>query len=421
MAGLRLVQKIQNKLPRYWRITLIDQSLVHVFPADLYQVATVFNEEITEECMLALKETVATPISRLVDPWRVDFVRNTAVGIDPKKKRILLKEGSPLHYDALVVALGSVHNDFGVPGVKKYGFPLKTVSDALKINCHIDQLFLENWKKNGECEVITISVAGGGPTGVETAAELIGTLKHLCKKYDYPADKVKVELIQGGTTLAGFKKKGTRLILKQLKKMGVNVLMKHRVLELKKGSVMVRDPEGETVKCDADMLIWTAGVRVNPVVAKSLGSEELRGGIAVDEYLQAVEHEDVFALGDNAMLENPNAKGYLPMTAQVAMTGADILGANLCSFLKSRHFRGGQRWKIEKMRFLKKMPSKTYPYLVPVGHRFALFQMGQFVFESVAFVALKSLIGLRYSWSIMPLRKAYKKWRGGNKIFVTND
>lgn len=407
IAGLRVVQKLQKQLPHGWHIVLVDKSPVHVFSPDLYQVASTFNPEISDECMTQLRDTVATPVSRLVNPWKVSFQRNEVTGVDPKRKVVFVKDGKPIHYDCLVVALGSVPNDFGIRGVKRHAYFLKTVHDALAINCHIDHIFQDQWKAKKEEKVI-ITVGGGGATGVELAGELVGTLKRLCEKYDRDPSLMRVRLIQAGNSLAGFNEKGTQMIVKELKKQNVKLRMESFITECSKDKVKIKGPEGEKT-LQTDLMIWTAGVKVNPVVAQHLGRDELRGGIAVDDTLRALDHEDMFACGDNAPLADPREEGkYLPMMAQVAWNQADVVVENVLQWVKGTSNYSHYKVHMDL-------------YVVPVGPHLTLFRAGSHIFNGFWVKLVKMVVSLKYSMAILPFRKAVQKWRQGNKIFVRND
>ncbi|MFT7183701.1 MAG: NADH dehydrogenase [Oceanicoccus sp.] len=408
IAGLRVVQRLQKRLPNTHEIILVDKSPVHVFSSDLYQVATVFSKKITETCLARIKETVATPISRLVDPWKVTYIQSEVTGIDPKAKKVFLKSGSPLKFDLLVVALGSVTKFFDVPGVKEYAYPLKIVTDALAVNCQIDHLFLQRYKSKSK-EAIVITIAGGGATGVEVAGELMGTLDKLCKKYKHDPKKVTVQLIQSGETLAAFDAKGTKLIKDELEKMGVQVYLEHRVTALKKTKVeLLRKFDGESISLPCHMLIWTCGVQVNPVVAKSLGDPKLRGAIAVRSTLETKKHTHIFALGDCARVRrSPHSKDYVPMMAQYAMQEADIMAANILRRIQQRP--------------LKQFHMGVPLYVVPVGFNFTLFKVKDWTFKGMWTQWLKPIITLKYALAILPLRRAWQKFRLGEAIWEQND
>lgn len=403
-----MVQKLQRRLPASHEIILIDQSSVHVFNPDLYQVATIFNKKITEACLARIKESIATPITRLVDAWKVTFLQTKITGIDPVKKKVFVSQGAPVAYDTLVVALGSVSNFFGVPGVEEYAYPLKTVGDAMSINCDIDHLFLKRWKSKSK-ESIVITIAGGGATGVEVAGELMGTIRKLCKKYKFDPKKVTVQLIQSAYELAGFGDKGTVIVKKELSKMGVDLYLGHRVTALEKKNVEVlRKSDGECVKLPCHILIWTCGVKVNPVVSESLGDPEHYGGIPVRSTLEMKGRSHIFALGDCARVRvASHSRNYVPMMAQYAMQQGDVVAKNVLRQIKGRP--------------LKKYRMGTPLYVVPIGFKLVMFQAGSVLFTGFWTRVLKPIITLKYALSILPPRRAWQKWRLGEEIWEHND
>lgn len=408
IAGLRVVQRLQKHLPATHEIILVDKSLLHVFSSDLYQVATVFSKEITESCLARIKETVATPIPRLVDPWKVSFIQSEITGIDPKKKKVFLKSGVPLRFDTLVVALGSVTNTFNVPGVKDYAFPLKTVTDALAINCQIDHLFHQRYKDKSD-EAVVITIAGGGSTGVEVAGELMGTLHKLCKKYKHDPKRVTVQLVQAGDDLAAFDEQGTRWIKEELEALGVKLYMGHRVIALEKKKIrLLRKFDDENTSLPCHMLIWTCGVQVNPVVVQTLGDPKAHGAIPVRSTLEARDYSGVFALGDCARIpRTPHSKEVVPMMAQYAMKEADCVAKNILRQIKHQP--------------LKQFHMGLALYVVPVGFNFTLFKVGNMSFRRFWTQMLKPIITLKYALAILPFRKAWQKFRLGGEIWEQND
>lgn len=408
VAGLHCAQRLSKKVPPDMKITLVDSSDVHVLKADLYEVATAFNKEITDECMVQLKAAVATPILSLVDPERVQFVQDSVLAIDTKKKTVKLKKNKALHYDILVLAMGSVTNFFKVPGIEKYAFPLKTVHEALAINCHLDGLFHEQWKSRSKAKApVHLTIGGGGPTGVEMASELYASLKKLCKKYNFPRSKVHVQLVQSGQDLGGLDSKGTEKILSRLEVMGVCVYRGFRITKVTEDKVLMLDGKNKVKTLPNSMLIWTAGVSVHPVVA-ALGDPKKGGAVEVSPTLESKKYPKVFAAGDNAFLEDPKKPGArVPMLAHAAWQEGNIVADNIVHLLrreKMRSYNPGDAWMI-----------------LPLGGKFAAFKCGPFLITGFAAWFLRRLVIFRYHFSTMPFGRAYKKWQKGGEIFEEND
>src|SRR3989338_4995475 len=398
VAGLACAQKLSAHASDQLRITLVDESDVHVLKSDLYEVATAFNKEITEECLVRLKATVATPIISLVDPECVEFVQDSVLKIDPKNKTVTLKKAKKIRYDFLVVALGSVTNFFNIPGIEKSAYPLKTVRDALKLNCALDHLFFERYRKKSQ-RSIHITIGGGGATGVEVASELYSSLTKLCRKYHYPRSKVHVQLIQSGSELGGCAKKGTELIAKRLKKLGVCLYCDHRIAKVGSGKVEVLDVQKKRKTLPNDLLVWTAGVQVNPV-----GGDAIRGNAT----LRSTKFPAVFAAGGDAYLADPRHKSSrFPMMAYIAKVQGALVAENILRLLPSRPLRSFK-------------PVHEW-LLIPLGRKFGLFKVGPILFTGFFAWLIRRFVILRYHLSVLPFLRALRKWRVSEKLFVKND
>lgn len=461
-AGIRCIQDLSKNLSSEIEsgeveLFLIDKNNFHLFRADLYEVATAFNKEISDECLLQLKDTIATPIDYLIDRKKVNFVHDYVVGIDSKEKFIELKSGykfqeskisegvqfsKKIRYDYLVVALGSVTNDFGIPGMEKYSFPMKILKDGLRINCCLDSYIREFWRESLEKnndqskKDFEIVVAGGGATGVETAGEMVGSLNALAKKYNYPREKIHVTLVEGGNKLAAFDPEGTKLVLDRLEKLGIKVILGKLITEAKKDSLILKDnlvqnskgPSSHSSKknkssennldnkievISSNLTIWTGGVKVNPIVEEFLGEKDFRGAIPVNQNLQAQNHEDVFAAGDNAYVaENP-----VPMLADVALQQGKVIAQNLTKLIKNS--LDSKSSEISK--YLEKFSWKAPVYLLPIGGKWAMGQLKGKYRSGFWVWVYRRFVFLKYAMSILPFGKALRKWAHGTKIFWGND
>lgn len=404
-AGIRVAQDLSRKLrqPGY-DIILVDRSNLHVFHGDLYEVATAFNKKITEECLTSLRETVATPIESLVDPKCVQFLKDEVLDISHESKEVVLKQSGKLHYDYLVVALGSDTNYFGIPGLKEHSFPLKTIQDAIRIDCHLDQFFFKLWK-NKEVRDVYITVGGGGATGVEMAGELVNYVKCLTKKYEYPLNRVQIQLIDGSNKLVGLPKKGTDIILKRYRKKGIKIYLERFITEVVESKITLKLPAGSQEKIPSDFLIWTGGVMINPIVQKALGNPSKRGAMPVNPFLQSEQDRNVFVAGDSAYYAWEGKT--LPMLAQIAYEEAAVVAENIARLIDGR----------ELVRFVAPKPK----ILIPLGGKYALLVWGKYIFKGFFPWLLKRLIYLKYALSILPFFKACRKFSHSTKVFVEND
>lgn len=404
-AGIRVAQDLTKKLnqPAY-DIILIDRSNLHVFQSDLYEVATAFNKKITEQCLIGLRKTVATPIKDLINSKRVQFLQDEVLDISHESKEIFLKKSGKLHYDYLVVALGSDTNYFDIPGLKQHSFPLKTVQDAIKIDCHLDQLFFKLWK-NKETRDIYITVGGGGATGVEMAGELINYINCLTKKYDYPLSRVTVQLIEGSDKLVGLPKKGTDIILKRYKKKGIKIYLESFINEVTGSQIILKLKDGSSKKIHSDFLIWTGGVMINQIVYKALGDASKRGAMPVNPFLQSEHDRNIFVAGDCAYYAWEGQK--LSMMAQIAYKEAIVVAENIISLIEGRE--------------LEKFTATDAKLLIPLGGKYAMLVWGEHIFKGFFPWLLKRLIYFKYTLSILPFWRALRKFSHSTKVFVEND
>lgn len=402
-AGIRCALDLAGC--RNFEVVLVDKNNYHLFPADLYEVATAFNEKIEGSCLMRLKETIATPMKKILRNKRIEFICDEVEVILPEKKKVALKKHGSLSYDYLVVALGSEVNDYGIKGVSEYSFPFKKLKDGLRINCAMDQFFFDLHQR-GEVRDVNFVVCGGGATGTETAAELRTALFKLCSKYNFPYEKVSVRLVEGGMTLGGFKAEGSSIALKRLQNLGVVLSLGFVIEELLVDRVIVKNEQGGREEFLADLTIWTAGVKVNSVVSRDLGDKERRGAILTNQFLQSVQSPEIFAAGDNAFREFEDGRPY-PWLAQVAIQQGALVSANLKALAR------GEEMKV--------FDFKGWHFVLPVGGKFGIWQMKKRVVAGMWVWIIRRMVFFRYALSILPFWQAVKKAWHSHKVFAEND
>lgn len=408
-AGIRVAQDLARKFiaaRMKLEIILVDKESVHVFRADLFEVATAFNKKITEKCLTQLKETIATPIHRLV-AGRARFIQDEVSGIDSDKRVVHLKNTGELKYDYLIVTLGSETNYFNIPGLRENAMAMKTVQDGIKFNCRLDEFFKDLWGRKIS-RTVNIVIGGGGPTGVEMAAELIGSLKKLCKKYDYDCRKINVELIEGTDKLLGMEGQGTELVLARFKRLGVQIYLQNLIQKVEKKELILKSTGGKIKKKFYDILVWTGGVMVNPVVAASLGRKKYGGAILVNPFLQSAKNRNIFAAGDNAFFpDHANPGKRLPMLGSVAVEEGSVLAENVFYLIQGREMRNFEHGKTQM--------------IIPIGGKYAIWKSGERLFSGAWVWVIRRLVYLKYALSILPFWAAMKKFLRSTEIFMDND
>ena len=289
---------------KFAQVTLIDRHNFQTFLPLLYQVST---------AGLAA-DHVAYPIRGALRKTNVDFRMGVPKQINASSNELILDSGDCISYDHLVIAMGSTTADFGIPGVTKFAFGMKTVGEALAIRSRVMRAY-ESMCNPGSAEKFEIAIVGGGPTGVEMAgafAELIrGPLK---SDFASAAQRINVSIIEGGPRLVpSFSASLSARTQRDLEKLGVTVRTATAVKEVNENSIQTS--AGEFIP--ANITIWAAGVKgVNEM--EELNLPVLKGRIQVEETLQVTGYENIWAIGDIAGVIGSDGN-MLPMVAPVAM------------------------------------------------------------------------------------------------------
>jgi NADH dehydrogenase len=318
------------------RITVVDRQNHHLFQPLLYQVAT---------AGLAAPD-IAQPIrSMLRKKPNLTVILADVTGIDLAKREVRLADGQ-LHYDYLVLALGSQTSYFGKNEWEQFAPGLKTLDDAVLLRRNM-LLAYEKAERETDAEkrraLMTTVVVGGGPTGVELAgsfAELAQTV--LYRDFDHiDPRQARILLVEGGPRLLGtFEPPLSASAQQQVESLGVEVRVNTRVTAIREGEV---DLGTETIR--AGNIVWAAGVAAVPLT-QTLGVELDRAGrIKVQSDFSLPGHPHVFAIGDLASLVD--AKGVVvPGVAQ----GAIQPGAHVAKLIADE-LRGGPALRLKREPF----------------------------------------------------------------------
>ena len=285
-------------------VTVVDRHNFQTFLPLLYQVST---------AGLAA-DHVAHPIRGALRKTGVQFRMGSPISVDHKNKTIKLDSSEVLEFDQLIVALGSATADFGIPGVTEHALGMKSVNEAIAIRAEVMRRFEDLCRFEDET-IFSISVVGGGPTGVEMAgafAELVrGPLKN---DQAHAAAHIKINLIEAGPRiLPMFSEKLSARAKKDLEKLGVTVHLNTAVAEIKPRSILIKGGDA----LPSEVTVWAAGVKGEPAGGE-LNLPLINTRIDVDQTLQVKHYPHVFAIGDIAGFVGENGR-FLPMVAPVAM------------------------------------------------------------------------------------------------------
>lgn len=307
-ANLSFLTSLPKSIFQEAEFTIISQNSQHYHSILLHEVVSG-----------AKDKSVLFPVEDVI-PSKVKFVEDTVVEI---KKDCVVGKNSQYAFDTLLVGLGFQSDSFNIPGIKEYAKSLVNYQEASDIRENIRKELLT--LKNGEKDELHFVVCGGGLSGIELVSSLADQLPKICKQLSMPYKNIKLTCVEAmGSILPMFSRKLSSGAAAYLEKNGVQVLTNCKVLECRKDSVIV-DRAGSKEEIKASVVIWTAGVKGNPVIENSPFFTSQRSRVEINDYLQPINQENqedmknIFVLGDCCALKNTATGRFYPPTAQLAM------------------------------------------------------------------------------------------------------
>jgi NADH:ubiquinone reductase (H+-translocating) len=307
------------------RVTLIDRQNYHLFQPLLYQVAIAG----------LVPSQIAYPLRTIFrHQQNLTFQMGEVTAID-FKARYLKMDGSVIAYDYLIVAVGGSTNFYGLQSIEQNSFQLKNIQSAIATRNHLLLMF-ELASREVDIEkrraLLTFAVAGGGPTGVETAGALAELITHVLAK-DYPQmdlAEVRVLLLEaGGHLMNTYPEKLRQATFDLLAGKHVEILFSTKLEEYDGRRITLS--EGGHI--DTHTLIWTAGVRAAELTDQLRVDTASAGRVVTEPTLQLPDHPEVFMIGDAALLLD-SLRRPLPMLATVAVQQAKVAARNIQKMIK---------------------------------------------------------------------------------------
>jgi len=318
------------------RVLLIDRETSHVWKPLLHEVAAGTLDINTHR----------TQYIGQAGRHYFSFQHGEMIGIDREEKTVKLaevrgKENTEflperiIPYDALVLAIGSETNFFGVKGAFEHAIAIDTVEEAEHFYTRLSNLYLisEQRGRSGRTTPIRIVIIGGGATGVELAAELRKGAKILAANStspDFSQPPIHIAIVDSKPRiLSSLPENLAAAALKQLQELHVEVLPGEEVREVQEKAVLMAS--GKSLP--SDITVWAAGIQV-PKLLDAIGLKTNKmGQMLVNQSLQSESDYHIFGLGDCASCPRPETGSFVPPLAQAAHQQAsamiDILRAYL--------------------------------------------------------------------------------------------
>jgi NADH dehydrogenase len=342
-GGLELATKLGKSLGRKGKaeITLIDAKRTHLWKPLLHQVAA-GSLDIGDQQLEYLAQAY----------WRhFRFRLGNMSGLDRSNRKVIVaptlnEEGEEVipqrsfHYDSLVIAVGSVSNDFGIKSVQEHCLFLDTMDQARRFQQHLLNrlLYLHTHKRQHE-EQLGVAIIGAGATGVELAAQL-HTVTRVLSAYGLdkldPEHDIKLHIIEAGPRiLPALPEPVMERTCASLEKLGVQIHVNERVVEVTKDGV--KTAQGDFIP--AGITVWSAGIKAPDFLCDIDGLETNRiNQLVVKTNLQTTRDENIYALGDCAACPNKGG-GTVPPRAQAAHQQASFLYKMLSNRIKNMNAR----------------------------------------------------------------------------------
>lgn len=274
----------------------------------------------------------------------VRVLQNPVTDVDLASRTVTLEgQDSPLTYDILVLSLGGVTNYAGVPGAEQFTFPFRKIAhaDALRNRMvyaldHVPP----NLPPQDTRRALTFAVVGAGASGVELSTKMADLLRDAFERRALTGEPRVLIVEMGDRVVPGMGESIRAFVEDALKESRVEVHTMTRVIQVTERAIIV-EHNGVQTEIETAAVVWTGGVRMNPVVEQLSLEKTNRGLILVKPTLQTQSHDDVFALGDIAYFKD--ATPTLAGTAQLALQQAYLAADNIRAFLsgdklKTKHF-----------------------------------------------------------------------------------
>lgn len=353
VSGLKVAMKLGHKLGKKKRgkITLIDYQIGHIWKPILHKIASGslnYHYEITNYLSHAKNNHFSFKLGKMTNINR----KEKYITINEKytkNKKVKIKE-EKIKFDILVIAIGSITNDFKIKGVLENCSFLDNQTQANNFHKKILNTLKYNLKNN---KITKIAIIGGGLTGIEFSTEILNLIKKLeiYKFYKIKEEKILITLIESeNRILPKLPIKISKIINKNLEKLGIKIKTNTKIKKIENKTIETESKE----KIKFDIIIWTTGVKVSNFM-KNIGGliTNQNNQLIIKKTLQTTLDNTIFAIGDCAFYKNKHGE-IIPPRAQNAHQMVKICYKNIILSLNNS-------------KKLKKYKYKDYGYLISLS------------------------------------------------------
>lgn len=321
-AGIQTALGLKQLLKKnYSKIQLIDRNVYHTLLPSLPEI-------------LSKRGFSIIYYKDIIRGKKIDFIQGNIVDVDLDKKLVFTTNPSyQLEYDFLVLSLGSRPFLPNIPGLREYSFQFNNVENANKIAERLSSKEMIDSTEN-----TNIIIGGGGATGVEIAGEIASLIKKRNQQYN----NIKVMLISPNL-LGSIPTRTKNWVRAYLEALNVELLLGDEYYIIEVNSDLVRLRNGKTIR--TTMLIWAGGVTASTLPQQIGLKTGYNGRVVVNKFLQAEGQNNVFVLGDAALILN-NKGCPVPTTAYFAEQHGKIAAQNIYSMIKEQG-RTMKEYKVE--------------------------------------------------------------------------
>ncbi|MBU3002795.1 NAD(P)/FAD-dependent oxidoreductase [Paraglaciecola arctica] len=337
-GGLELVSQLSRALGKKGlaKIILVDRQPTHVWKPLLHEVAAGVidkNSDGVDYRIHAARHNYQFQLGNMsnIDPL------NKQITLDP----LLDEQGEPLlpsrviDYDYLVLAIGSVSNDFGTPGVAEHAYFLDSLAQAERFHkALLNQLLRINQQSDSD-STLQVAIVGAGATGTELAAQL-HHVANLARSYGMPAmssERLEISIIEAGKRiLPALPERIAVSAKKALTKLGIKVLEGTRIVKAEKAGFVTNNDQ----LIAADLLVWAAGIKAPDFIQRlNLFETNKAQQVLVNTHLQSTISEQIFVIGDCCGFKQEDGT-WVPPRAQSAHQMASLVATNLININKDK-------------------------------------------------------------------------------------